>query len=368
MEGRAPLGTLEGPCLLHPYARSLVWGGRQLAERYQKGAPGQRIAESWELSDRADGACSLSSVHALEGAEPCSLGTLRGDDGARLFGPGVVPEGRGLPVLFKLIDAAERLSVQVHPGRRDLDDVHDLGKRSLAGAESKEEAWLIVSAEPGAQIYLGLQPGTSREAFRGAIRSGRVEELLHSVDVRAGDVFHVSPGVFHAIGAGVLLAEVQQSSDTTYRVWDWGRVGDDGRPRALHVEQALSVGRFDLLPPERVRLGTGVLPSASEDLVRGDGFQMDWRRAGPGAPLDPGRDRDRFAVYCLLDLAPSGQPVDSQDPGQALSVSDPRSGASFPWRLGQSLLLPPRAKAPILSASAGFLKVTVPDQAVTPVV
>lgn len=341
------MGTFERPFLLRPWPRSLVWGGHRLAERYKKGAPGQRIAESWELSDRIDGACSLVLGQEPETSELLSLHSLGPEDAPALLGAGVLQHGRGLPVLFKLIDASKRLSLQVHPG------LHDLGHPALVGAESKEEAWLVIAAEPGAKIFLGLRPGTSRDSLRRALAEERVEELLHSFDARAGDVFHVRPGMFHAIGAGVLLAEVQQSSDTTYRVWDWGRMGDDGRPRALHVEQALTVGRFDSdHSPERVRVGRGVLPTESEDLVRGDGFQMDWRRAGVDELLDPGRDLGRFAVYCLLDVPASEHGV---------TIVDDRSALTLPVALGQSFLLPPGVDALVVSGAGSFLKVTVPE-------
>jgi mannose-6-phosphate isomerase len=346
--GRSPRGALDRALLIEPWPRSLVWGGQGLAERYAKGRPGQRIAESWELSDRADGASSLW-LGLAEPGRPLSLDSLAPETAARLFGAGLIDPAAGLPVLFKLIDAASRLSLQVHPGPEHLQGP------GFVGAESKEEAWLVIAAEPGAKIFLGLAPGTSRDDLRAALadeQAGtRVEELLHHFEARVGDVYHVRPGMFHAIGGGILLAEVQQSSDTTYRVWDWGRLGDDGRPRALHVDQALEVGRFDEYhAPERVRIGQGALPAEDEDLVCGRGFQMDWRRAGSGAPLDPSRLNDRFAVYCLLD-SPPGSRIALASGGESLAIGP-----------GQSVLLPPTAEPPIVSGGdAGFLKVTVPD-------
>jgi mannose-6-phosphate isomerase len=341
----------DRPLLLRPSLRPLVWGGQRLFERYGKGRAGQQIAESWEFSDRSDGSASV--LWGGDGATPAyrPLHSLTRDEAVSLYGAGILQNDQdkkdrrdrhNLPVLFKLIDATARLSLQVHPGRQDLDRV------SVEGAESKEEAWLVLAAEPGAKIFLGLRPRVRREDLRRALGDGRVEELLHAFEVRAGDVFHVRPGVFHAIGAGVLLAEVQQSSDTTYRAWDWGRLDDDGLPRALHVEQALAVGRFDeARVPERRRDGRGELPTSDEDLLLGDGFRMDWRQVAPGGLLDPERDRTRFAVYCLLAA------------GGDVSLRSSSSGArELPLALGESVLLPPAADPPQISAGAGFLKVS----------
>ncbi len=136
------------------------------------------------------------------------------------------------PLLVKFLDAHQDLSVQVHP-----DD--DLG-RTLADDNGKTEAWVVVHAEPGSRIYAGLQPGVNRDQFAKALETGQVEPLLHHFEARPGDCIFIPAGTVHAIGAGVVIAEIQQMSDATFRVFDWNRVGADGQPRTLHIEQALA--------------------------------------------------------------------------------------------------------------------------------
>jgi mannose-6-phosphate isomerase len=156
------------------------------------------------------------------------------------------------PLLVKFIDAHDVLSVQVHP-----DD--EKGKR-LAGDNGKTETWVIVDAEPGSLIYAGLKSGVTREQFRDAVARGRVEPLLHRFEPRPGDCIMIEAGTVHAIGAGVLLAEIQQMSDATFRIDDWGRTGPDGKPRELHIDQAMESIDFDRGPVNP--LATVTEPSA----------------------------------------------------------------------------------------------------------
>lgn len=145
------------------------------------------------------------------------------------------------PVLIKLIDAARPLSVQVHP-----DDAY---AQRVEGEPGKTEMWYVVDAQPGAQLYYGFQRELTREEAARRIADGTLTDVLNAVPVKAGDVFFIDAGTVHAIGADILIAEIQQNSNTTYRVFDYGRLGADGKPRALHVEKALDVAR--LCPPER---------------------------------------------------------------------------------------------------------------------
>ena len=211
-----------------------VWGGRNLATTPGLELPAEMlVGETWEVVDREDensvvvtGATSGRALRQLmEQAERAILG----DSSANA-------KGR-FPLLVKYIDASKALSIQVHP-----DD--ESAKRVGGSAEGKTEAWYILAAEKNAAIYSGLKPGVTREKFEASAKDGAVEELLVRWEVQAGDCITLLGGTIHAIGAGVTLLEVQQNSDTTYRVWDWGRLGLDGKPRETHLRQALEVISF----------------------------------------------------------------------------------------------------------------------------
>ena len=224
------------PMKMQPVLMERVWGGRRLADLLRKPVPaGARIGESWELSDHPHG---LSRV--AEG--PLAGRTLH----EAIQGHGVAILGRGptarawsarFGLLVKFIDASQRLSVQVHP-----DDAY--AAAHAPGESGKAECWIIVHAEPGASLVDGLKSGVTREAFAAALREGTVETLLASRPVKAGDFVWMPPGTVHALGEGIVLAEVQQTSDLTYRVFDWNRPGLDGKPRALHVREAMETIRF----------------------------------------------------------------------------------------------------------------------------
>jgi mannose-6-phosphate isomerase len=154
------------------------------------------------------------------------------------------------PILIKLLDARERLSVQVHP------PVH---MSEVLGGEPKTEMWYFADAEPGANIYVGLKPGVTREHFETLLREGRVEEALHVIPVESGDSIFIPSGRLHAIGQGNVIVEVQQNSDTTYRVFDWNRTGLDGAPRKLHIEQSLASIDFNDFEPGVDHIQDGVI-------------------------------------------------------------------------------------------------------------
>lgn len=213
--------------------KELVWGGERLLSQLDKPAPaGKNIGESWELADLPNDQSVVVGPGPWAGR---SLGELVASEPQALLGPVALDNGR-FPLLVKFIDARDTLSVQVHP---DADAARSLGSRP------KSEAWYILAAEPGSRIILGLRPGVSAEKFLAALEAGRVEDLLLSIPARVGDLIPVAPGTLHAIGGGVMLVEVQQPSDTTYRVYDWGRVGLDGKPRELHIEQAMISVNFE---------------------------------------------------------------------------------------------------------------------------
>jgi mannose-6-phosphate isomerase len=221
---------------MQPVFKERVWGGRRLADLLGKSLPPDvRIGESWELADHPHG-------RSLVAEGPMAGKTLRWvleRHGAALLGRDEFARGAAarFGILVKFIDATDRLSVQVHP-----DDAY--AGVHHAGESGKAEAWSVIHAEPGAWLIHGLKPGVTRAAFASALKSGKVEELLPVRPVKAGDFIWVPPGTVHAIGPGVVLAEVQQNSDVTYRVYDWNRKGLDGKPRELHVREALETIRF----------------------------------------------------------------------------------------------------------------------------
>jgi mannose-6-phosphate isomerase len=217
---------------MRPILKPRVWGGYRLADLLGKPLPADaRIGESWELAD-LPGGCSLVADGPLAGKTLREV--LQRHDVAVLGREGVARGwGRHMGLLIKFIDASDRLSVQVHP-----DNAH------APGESGKTECWVVVHAEPGAWLAHGLKPGVTREQLAVAVSTGRFEELLHIVPAREGDFFWVPAGMVHAIGPGLVLAEVQQSSDLTYRLYDWNRVDLDGKPRPLHIREAMDVVRL----------------------------------------------------------------------------------------------------------------------------
>lgn len=219
------------PLRLRPVYKDYLWGGDRIARAFGRATPPGLVAESWEVADRPEG-MSVVENGPLSGVP---LRTLMKGMGLDLVGR----RGRGmevLPLLIKLIDARQTLSVQVHP---------DNAGAARHGGEPKTEMWYILAAEPGAFVYSGLRPGVTPDAFTRAVAEQTVEDLLNKVPVKAGDAVYIPGGRVHAIGAGCLLLECQQNSNTTYRIYDYGRVGADGKTRELHLEQALKVMHWD---------------------------------------------------------------------------------------------------------------------------
>lgn len=222
-------------------ARSPIWGGVRLPLEWRKGTDCETVGESWELTVRDDGECRVAS-----GAFAGML--LR--DVIRAHRDGVLGESTGdadsFPLLIKLIDAADRLSVQVHP-----DDTYAARVENDRG---KTEMWYIVEAEEGAEIICGLCEGVSSAAFAAAVEEGRVESVLRHIPVHAGECYFIPACLPHAIGKGILIAEIQQNCDLTYRVYDYDRRDKNGNLRELHVKKALDVIRpFSAEEIERVR-------------------------------------------------------------------------------------------------------------------
>ena len=221
------------------------WGGRAMADRLHKNIPDGPVGESWEASAHPNG---LSRVAGGPFAG-LSLAELAKQAGTALLGDGVFARyGGEFPVLVKLIDVNSLTSVQVHPD--------DEQARRLEGfPRGKTEAWYIIECSPAARFFLGMTAGVTPDSFRAALAEGRAREALASPEVAPGDCLLVPPGTIHACGEGVLLLEVQQSCDITYRVYDWDRVDEKGNRRELHLEKAMQVIDFSARPsihrPER---------------------------------------------------------------------------------------------------------------------
>lgn len=224
------------PLTFRPIFKERVWGGRNLERLYKKPLPPTvPIGESWEISDRpAD--VSLIANGPFAGQD---LHWLMQTHSKELFGE-AQPGGARFPLLIKILDAEEKLSLQVHPPSQ---------KAAELGGEPKTEMWYIADAKPDAQLYVGLKRGVTRQEFEQKIRTGEVADCFHRVHVKPGDVMFLPSGRVHAIGAGLVIFEIQQNSDTTYRVFDWNRVGLDGSPRALHIQESLASIDFEDLEP-----------------------------------------------------------------------------------------------------------------------
>lgn len=263
------------PLKLRPALHVKVWGGRRLAGMMGKRLPtAEPYGESWELHDT-----SVITNGPLRGN---SLGNLARQYGADLLGVGNDPAA-GFPLLAKLIDASDWLSIQVHPN----DEQAGALEREPRG---KTEAWVVLHAEPGAQLVIGLQPGTTRVQMAEAIRRNRLEALLVYANVATGDVLYIPANTIHALGPGLLIYEIQQSSDITYRLYDWGRLGLDGQPRELHIEKGAQVAELASLP--RVRRVDNEL------LVDGEYFRT-WRHELAGKAIRIKTEGRFQALTCI---------------------------------------------------------------------
>lgn len=241
----------------HPLYQERVWGGRALETTLGRPLPpGRPIGESWELVDRAE----AQSVVAGGGFAGQSLRSVLASHAADVMGP-AWPADRPFPILVKWLDCCERLSLQVHPPAAVAGELQ---------GEPKTENWYIADTAPGAELLVGLRRGVTREQFEQALRDNTLEQCVHHFNVAAGDSILVHSGQIHAIDAGNLILEIQQNSDTTYRVYDWGRVGLDGKPRQLHVAQSLrSIDWTDFEPaPLRGAPTSGIIASCAEFRIR----------------------------------------------------------------------------------------------------
>ena len=266
------------PFIFQSIFKERVWGGRELERLYAKPLPpGKPIGESWEISDRP-GDASVIANGPLAGK---SLRWLMENHAAEILGDAKpAAEGR-FPLLCKILDAREKLSLQVHP---------PAGKAAELGGEPKTEMWFIADAAPDASLYVGLKRGVTRTEFEKKISDGSVADCFHRIPVRAGDAIFLPSGRVHAIGSGLVIFEIQQNSDTTYRVFDWNRVGLDGKPRELHIAQSLASIDFNDFEPKLAESKfTAIGKIQKRPLVNDPLFNVEtWKlNSGAGGLLKP---------------------------------------------------------------------------------
>lgn len=311
------------PLRFQPLFRQYIWGGRRLGTVLDKPiGDAENYAESWEVVDHGED----QSVVAFGELAGQTLGRIGRECGESLYGRHD-PQSR-FPLLFKFLDANRKLSVQVHPNdaAAALQDPPDLGKT---------EAWVVMAAEPGSVIYAGLKRGFDRAALEREVVRGTTELCLHKVEPKVGDCIFLPAGIVHALGEGLVVAEIQQASDTTYRLFDWNRVDADGSPRQLHIEQGLQAIDYDAGPVEPQITQDTEAPHVSR-LVMCDKFVLDrWTFDGEQTI---GGD-NRFHVLAVLQGTVD---VEGDPSGQSLA-------------LGETTVLP---------ASLGSVRLTASDDAV----
>lgn len=291
--------SLLYPLRFQPILRRYLWGGRRLETLGKMLGSGNDYAESWEIVDHG----ADQSVVAGGALAGLTLNELVRQHARALLGRHA--QERRFPLLFKFLDAHDRLSIQVHPddARAARLDPPDLGKT---------EAWVILAAEENSYLYAGLCPGIDRETLRRGVARHLCELLVQRIEPRAGDCYFLPAGTVHALGPGLLVAEIQQASDTTYRLYDWNRAGPDGQPRKLHVEEALEAIRYDF-GPVSAQQPQPTAHGQVERLVACDKFTLDrWNLAGT---LAAGGD-DRCHILAVLSGAldvpgdPAGRPLE----------------------------------------------------------
>ncbi len=250
------------PLKLSYTAKTALWAGKRLKDEFSKVSEFQTVSESWELSVRDD---EMATILAGE-AEGMTLREYFSECGWDCVTP-TFKAGDRFPLLVKLIDANDILSVQVHPDDKYAGEVeHDSGKT---------EMWYIIDALEGAKLVYGLRDGATREDFAAAVNEGRLNDVMNYVPVSAGETYFIPAGMLHAIGAGILIAEIQQNSDLTYRVYDFDRIGADGKLRPLHVQKSLDVTRpFDGAEIDSIRYARGKECGAGELLANSEYFKV----------------------------------------------------------------------------------------------
>lgn len=298
-----------------------VWGGRELEHVYNRSLPkpDTPFGESWEMTDRPN----EQSVVNHGSFEGMTLGELWQTKREEVFGSGFEQSTR-FPLLIKILDARDDLSIQVHPPAHLADEL---------GGEPKTEMWYIADTAPDAKLYVGLKQGVTQEDFQHAIENGTVDQVVHAITPKRGESIFIPSGRLHAIGAGLLIYEIQQNSDTTYRVFDWNRMGLDGKPRELHVDQSLRCIDFSDIEPTMDQPDGNIIAQCPF-------FQVDQLDLPTGTSVG-NPDPDRFSIVTVVE-------------GQ-LESADGRT------HIAGDFLLLPRGSAPMTAKNnATILQTTVP--------
>ena len=295
------------PLTFHPVFKDYPWGGRNLASKLGRTLPDGIVAESWEIAAHPHGSGTVATG-PLAGRTLVEVMAVWGEALVGSRNRYALAHDR-FPLLIKLLDAQRWLSVQVHP-----DDNYALAH---AGDFGKTEMWVVLAAEPDAELIYGFRPGVTHDGFAAAIAGGATEQWLHRVRVRRGDVIFVPAGAVHALGPGIIVAEIQQNSDTTYRIYDWDR------PRPIHIEQALDVLDFSLIAP-RPLTPTPVVGATvpTEQIGACRYFRTERMTTTPGASIAGRCDGATFEIWGVLDggltLTWDGAPVTVETVGWVL--------------------------------------------------
>ncbi|MEI6818405.1 MAG: type I phosphomannose isomerase catalytic subunit [Verrucomicrobiota bacterium] len=309
------------PITFTPLYMERVWGGRELERVYGRCLPDSNkpYGESWEIVDR-EGEQSIVDHGSFTDTSLHELWTQHREE---IFGDGFDNHPH-FPILIKILDARDDLSIQVHP------PVHLAAE---LGGEPKTEMWFIADCDPGAKLYVGLKSGVTRADFEQAIADGSVADCAHAVSPKPGDSIFIASGRLHAIGAGFLIHEIQQNSDTTYRVFDWNRLGLDGKPRELHVAESLASIDFNDFEPSMDQ-------PIGDTLASCEYFKTDRKIVRQGQTITNPQD-DRFSIVSVVD-------------GQLESVAGRR------YAKGSFLLVPRNSQPLKATEDSVLLQITLP--------
>lgn len=279
------------PLKFDPTYKNYLWGGREL-EKLGKVLPEGIIAESWEISSHPDGVSTVANGE-YKGVPLSELVEKLGRD---LVGKDLPEKDvEKFPLLIKLIDANDKLSVQVHPE-------DEYAKVNENGELGKNEMWYIVSAKPGSKLCYGLAAGVTRKDFENAVKAENIESCLNFIEVSAGDVVNIPAGFVHAIGAGIVIAEIQQNSNTTYRVYDYNRADKEGKTRPLHIEKALEVIDFREKKGNAKTTGLKInfdINSKKTHLIANKYFSVE--KYEINGTVDEMADGSKFHIYVFMD-------------------------------------------------------------------